>query len=91
MNISFPAGDWPGHLIDPLEIPVDVDGVRVRARIDLSTLEVLNPGGASDSDTLREFASRNRLRFERAIEAHLYARGFPPKRVVVIGPEELRE
>ena len=91
MDISFPPGEWPDRMIDPLEISVDVNGVRVRACIDLATLEALNRAGAADAGALRDFANRNLFRFQRAIEAHIFARGIPPNRVVVLGLEELQE
>ncbi|MFS8086211.1 MAG: hypothetical protein ACMG6H_11330, partial [Acidobacteriota bacterium] len=62
---------------DPIEYLVDVDRVRVRARIELSTLEALNAGGPVGDSAIRDFVIWNRSHIERAIEAHTLARGIP--------------
>jgi hypothetical protein len=89
VSISFPHREWPDRVIDPVEFAVDVDGALVLALIDLAVLESLTKGGPDSA--VRDFVSRNRGRIERAIEAHILARGVPPNRVIAIELDELRE
>ncbi len=90
-NISFPRTELRDHVSDPVEFLVDVDGKRLRADIDLSTLEALNRGGPAGASPMRDFVMQNRGHIERTIEAHILARGVPPNRVIVIDLDELRE
>jgi len=91
MKISFSRSEPRDRVIDPLEYHVSVDGESLRARIELSTLRALKKGGPADDSAIRDFALQSRDRIERAIEAHILARGVPPGRLIVLGPEELRD
>ncbi|MFS8085912.1 MAG: hypothetical protein ACMG6H_09800 [Acidobacteriota bacterium] len=90
MNITFPRTELRDHVSDPVEFLVDVDGKRVRAEIDLSTLAALNPAGHAGAGAMRDFVMQKLGHIERTIEAHILARGIPPNRVIVIDLAELR-
>ncbi len=91
IKISFSRGEPRDRMVDPIEYHVNVDGAPLLARIELSALQALNEGGPGDAGAIRDFAFRNRDRIERAIEAHILARGVPPGHLIVLGVEELRD
>ncbi len=91
IKISFSRSEPRDRIIDPIEYHVSVDGDPLRARIELSTLKALKKGGPADDRALHDFAFQNRERIERAIQAHILARGVPPGRLIVLGVEELRD
>jgi hypothetical protein len=78
---------------DPVELVALVDGTMFRAAIEWSAVDRLrraDEAGHADEASVREVIHRNRRRIELAIEAHIYANGFPLDRRVVISPHELR-
>ncbi|MBK8740196.1 MAG: hypothetical protein IPM02_11985 [Betaproteobacteria bacterium] len=85
IKISFSRGEPRDRMVDPIEYHVNVDGAPLLARIELSALQALNEGGPGDAGAIRDFAFRNRDRIERAIEAHILARGVPPGHLIVPG------
>jgi hypothetical protein len=65
-----------------------MDGKRVNVRIDWSVAASLS--GGDTVEAIREHFRPRRREVERAITAHLLARGIPATGTIVIGPDELQ-
>jgi hypothetical protein len=73
----------------PVELVVMVDGHVLRVEFEWSTVEhVLGPGPIT-ADAVHDYVAHNRHRIELAITAHLFARGVPLARQIVMSPEDI--
>jgi hypothetical protein len=89
MDIRFPRLEMnivPG---EPLLFVVEVDGRRLDVRIEWSAIAALSGVGVGDAGDVRGFVKRNRDAIERAIKAHILARGVSPGRMIVLDRDEL--
>ena len=72
----------------PIEIAASADGERMRVDIEWSTLEHLL-GGEITAERVNDFVRRHRHAIEIAITAHLFAKGMPLSRQLVLNREDL--
>jgi len=61
----------------------------MRVEIDRSTIHRLVAADALDQESIRNFLRSNRKAIEIAIKAHLFARGIPLARKIVLSANEL--
>jgi hypothetical protein len=88
MNIVFPQMPLQLREHEPIDILVTVDGKRVIVRVDWSAAASLS--GGDSADAIRAHFQPRRREVERAITAHLLARGIPVSGILDIGLDELR-
>ena len=72
----------------PIELAAIADGEMLRVDIEWSTLEHLL-GPEVTADRVHDFVRRHRHAIEIAITAHLFARGMPLSRQLVLRRDEL--
>lgn len=72
----------------PVELAVLADGEPLRVDIEWSTLEHLLGTTGLTADTVHEFVRHNRHAIEIAVAAHLFARGMPLARRVVLSRQD---
>jgi hypothetical protein len=72
-----------------LELVVGVDGATVRVELGRSTIQHLMGEDFMNEQVVRDFLWRNRMGIEAAIKAHLFARGIPFNRHVVMSMDDL--
>jgi hypothetical protein len=89
MRISFPHTDNPIRRAAPVELLVIADHKTIRAAIDWSTIEEFLGATRIDEEAVRAFLRNHRESIEVLIAAHLYARGVPLARHMVITRDEL--
>jgi len=89
MKFFFPDAQISAKPQSALELVVVVDGAAVRVELDRSTIPHSTGADFLDEEAVRDFISRNRRGIELAIEAHLFARGIPLDRHIVISREDL--
>jgi hypothetical protein len=68
----------------PVELLVDVDGKIVRAAINWATIERLVGDHSIGEARVREFIRQNRQALLLAIQSHLFSRGVPLDRQLVL-------
>jgi hypothetical protein len=76
----------------PVEVVALVDGTAFRVAIEWSAIEHLlraEHAVRADAATVGRVVYGNRFRIERAVKAHLFARGAPPERRVTLSLEDL--
>lgn len=88
MNIVFPQTPLQLREHEPIDILVTVDGKRVIVRVDWSVAASLS--GGDSADAIRQHFQPRRHEVERAIRAHLLARGVPMSGITTLGSDELR-
>jgi len=88
MNIVFPQTPLRLREREPIEILVTVNGKRVTVRVDWSAAASLS--GGDSADAIRQYFQPRRHEVERAITAHLHARGIPLSGVVDMWLDEMR-
>ncbi len=88
MKITFPQTPLDLREHQPILFIVTVDGKRVNVRIEWSVVASLS--GGDSVDVVREHFRPRRKEVERAITAHLLARGVPATGTIEIGLDELR-
>lgn len=87
MDIVFPRTDLHFHPEEAVLFIAELDGRRIDVRIEWCTLEALS--GAAGAEAVSEFVKRERGGIERAIKAHIAARGVPPSRLITLAADEL--
>jgi hypothetical protein len=88
MNIIFPQTPLDLREHEPILFIVTVDGKRINVCIDWSVAASLS--GGDTAEAIREHFRPRRHEVERAISAHLLARGIPATGTIVMGPDELQ-
>jgi hypothetical protein len=88
MNIIFPQTPLPLREHQPIDILVTVDGKRVTIRVEWSVAASL--AGGDSVDAVRGHFQPRRHEVERAIRAHLLARGVPVSGITTMGLDELQ-
>jgi hypothetical protein len=89
MRFSFPRAEISVKPHSTLELVVVVDGATVRVELDRSTIQHLIGEDLMNEQAVRDFLWRNRRGIEAAIKAHLFARGIPLDRHVVLSIDDL--
>ncbi len=88
MKFSFPRVEISVKPQSTLGLLVAVDGATVRVELDRSTIQHFMGVGFMNYEAVRDFLWRNRRSIEAAIKAHLFARGVPLDRHVVMSMDD---
>jgi hypothetical protein len=88
MNVQIVHSETRVEPRFPIEFAASADGQLLRVEIEWSTLEHLL-GGQITAARVEELVRRNRHAIEIAITAHLFARGMPLSRQLVLSREDL--
>jgi hypothetical protein len=89
MKFSFPRAEMSVKPQSALELAVGVYGATVRVELGRSTIQHLMGEDFMNEQVVRDFLWRNRMGIEAAIKAHLFARGIPFNRHVVMSMDDL--